>query len=169
MRVYLLGYMYSGKSTLGRLLASRLGYTFMDTDQAIEEKYRLTIPLFFSRYGEAAFRIVERQMLQSTAALDDTVIALGGGTPCNDDNIAFIKDHGVAIYMEMSVEEIMERAMRSRKQRPLLTHLSTEERHKIVESQLREREAYYRQAHHTVHAALPQEQLLEKLVELAAS
>lgn len=166
MKVYLLGYMYSGKSTIGRLLSERLGYAFMDTDQAIEEKYHLTIPLFFNRYGEAAFRIVERQMLQSTAALDNTVIALGGGTSCNDENIAFIKANGKSIYLEMSVEEILERAIRSRKQRPLLAHRNMEEQRKTIEQQLQEREAYYRQAHHTLHAAVAPEELLEELARL---
>lgn len=152
MRIYLLGYMYSGKSTIGRQLAKRLGYRFMDTDQAIEEKYRLSIPLFFNRYGEQAFRIVEQKMLFGTADLEDTVIALGGGTPCNEENSAFVRQNGCSIYLKMSAEKIIERMIRSRKQRPLLADKSEAERKAHVVAQLAEREAYYSQATLTVDA-----------------
>ena len=73
MRIYLVGYMYSGKSTVGRQLAKALGLRFIDTDNLFEERYRTTIPLFFHRYDEAAFRRLEQQVLHSTATMDDVV------------------------------------------------------------------------------------------------
>ena len=96
MRIYLIGYSYSGKTTLGRELAKLLKYRFFDTDKAIEHKYHTTVPMFFNRYGEQAFRIIERQILQSTDTLDNAVISTGGGTACNDENIKFILEHGIA-------------------------------------------------------------------------
>ena len=146
MRIYLIGYSYSGKTTLGRQLAGRLGYTFFDTDKAIELKYRTNIPVFFQRYGEPAFRIIERQILQSTAEMDDVVVSTGGGTPCNDENIAFILEHGKTVHMEMSVDDVLQRISHARKKRPLLINKGPEELRQYIEEQLGKRLPFYRQA-----------------------
>ena len=146
MRIYLIGYMYSGKTTLGRQLAARLGLPFHDLDQMLEARYHSTVPLLFERYGEAAFRQLERAMLHSTAQLEHAVIATGGGTPCHFDNMDFILAHGTAIYLELTADDILRRALRSHKPRPLLSGLTEEEQRKVIERQLKEREPYYRRA-----------------------
>ena len=94
MNYYLVGYMYCGKSTFGRKLAAERGMEFLDIDRAFEARYHYTVPMFFSRFGEAAFRKLETQLLRSIADLDNHVIATGGGTPCHSGNMDFILEHG---------------------------------------------------------------------------
>lgn len=152
MRIYLIGYSYSGKTTLGRETARRLGVQFFDTDKAIELKYHTTISTFFSHYGEQAFRIIERQILQSTAEMDNVIISTGGGTPCNDSNIRFILDHGTAIHLQMSVDDIMERIAHARRTRPLLKNKTPEQVRQYITQQLQQRLPYYNQAQLTLPA-----------------
>lgn len=147
MRIYLIGYSYSGKTTMGRQLAKLLGFRFFDTDKEIENKYHTTIPLIFERYGEKAFRIIESSILHSTHTIDDVVVSTGGGTPCNEENIRFILNNGIAIYLEMSVDEIIQRAVNSHKQRPLLHGMTESERRQYIERHLSQRIPYYKQAH----------------------
>ena len=90
MKYYLVGYMYSGKTTFGRRLAASKGMDFLDLDRAFEERYHYTVPRFFATFGETAFRKLETQMLRDTARLDNVVIATGGGTPCHSGNMDFI-------------------------------------------------------------------------------
>ena len=91
MNIYLIGYMYSGKTTLGHKLAVKLGYQWLDLDQVFEQVFHTSIPIFFKRYGEEAFRKLEQKLLHETANNDNTVISTGGGTPCFFDNIQWIK------------------------------------------------------------------------------
>lgn len=164
MKLYLLGYMYSGKTTVGRQLAERLGYRFVDLDQLFEARYHTSIPLFFNRYGEGAFRKLEQIILHSTEGMDNVVISTGGGTPCYFDNMEWINAHGVSIYLEISIEVIIKRAQRSRKQRPVLANKSHEELHSFIQAQLSQRLPYYSQANITFPADKPDiEDLAEKI------
>lgn len=147
MKIYLVGYMYSGKSTLGRRLAMRLGCQFLDLDNLFEERYHTTIPLFFSRYDEAAFRQLEQQLLHTTAELDNVVISTGGGTPCYQDNMQWINAHGTSIFLEVSLPCLLARSNASRKQRPILTRMTPEEREAYIQQHLSTRLPVYRQAH----------------------
>ncbi len=164
MRIYLIGYSYSGKTTLGREMARRLKYKFFDTDKAIELKYHTTVPVFFNRYGEKAFRIIERQILQSTSEMDNIVVSTGGGTPCNDENIRFILANGTAIHLKMSIDDIMQRAAKSHKQRPLLEGKTPDEAREFVSRQLAERTRFYSQAPLAIDASnATAEQLIQLL------
>ena len=138
--------MYSGKSTFGRRLAAEKGMDFLDLDRAFEERYHYTVPRFFAQFGEAAFRILETQMLHGTADLDNVVVSTGGGTPCHSGNMDFILAHGTAIYLQMDVDALTERALRSRNPRPLMQGLSRDELHQKIERQLKERESIYLRA-----------------------
>lgn len=166
MRIYLIGYSYSGKTTLGRETARRMGVQFFDTDKAIELKYHTSIPTFFSHYGEQAFRIIERQILQSTSDMDHVIVSTGGGTPCNDDNIRFILSHGTAIHMQMSVDDIMNRIAHAHRTRPLLKDKTPDEVRRFITDQLQQRLPYYTQAPLTLPAfgATP-EQLIKLLTD----
>ncbi|MBP5341081.1 MAG: shikimate kinase [Bacteroidales bacterium] len=146
MNYYLVGYMYCGKSTFGRKLADERGMTFLDIDRAFEARYHYTVPMFFSRFGEEAFRKLETQLLLSTADLDNYVIATGGGTPCHSGNMDFILAHGTAIYLRMPVDALVERALRSRNPRPLMHGLPEPEMRATIERQLKEREPVYLRA-----------------------
>lgn len=155
MRIYLVGYMYSGKTTMGRQLARRLDYTFHDLDVAFEHRYRCSIPLFFQQYGEEAFRQLERQMLQRTASLENTVVSTGGGTPCFFDNMEFINSNGLSIYLQMSEDALIARMVKSKKTRPTFAHMSEEERRTKLSKQLQQRIPFYQQAQLTVNAFNP--------------
>ena len=147
MKYYIVGYMYSGKSTFGRRLAAEKGMEFLDLDRAFEDRYHYTVPRFFAQFGEVAFRKLETQVLHDTAALDNVVIATGGGTPCHNDNMDFILANGTAVYLQMSVDELLQRALRSRNPRPLMQGLSRDEVRAKIESQIKEREGFYLRAH----------------------
>lgn len=155
MKYYLVGYMYCGKSTFGRQLAREKGMGFFDLDRAFEERYHYTVPRFFEQFGEQAFRTLETQMLHSTAAMDNVVVSTGGGTPCHSDNMDFILANGTAIYLQMDVDALTERAIRSRNPRPLMQGLSHEELHQRIEQQLKEREKIYLRAHIILDGSCP--------------
>lgn len=155
MKYYLVGYMYSGKSTFGRRLAAANGMDFLDMDRAFEERYHYTVPRFFATFGEAAFRKLETQILRDTAQLDNVVIATGGGTPCHSGNMDFILANGTAIYMQMSIDNLMDRALHSRNPRPLMQGLSNEEVRSKIERQMEERESVYLRAHIVVNGMNP--------------
>ena len=144
-RIFLVGYMYSGKSTVGNLLAQQLGYSFIDLDQAFEQRYHTHITLFFQRYGEAAFRQLESVMLRSITD-SQVVVATGGGTPCYHDNMDYILTHGTAVYLQLTTDELCERVAHASRTRPLLAHLQPAERATFVGNQLRQREAFYNRA-----------------------
>ena len=146
MKYYLVGYMYCGKSTFGRRLAEEKGMDYLDLDRAFEARYHYTVPMFFDRFGEEAFRTLETQMLHSTADLDNVVIATGGGTPCHSGNMDFILAHGTAIYLQMPVDALVARAVRSRNPRPLMHGLPEPRMRAVIESQLKEREPVYLRA-----------------------
>lgn len=146
MKYYLVGYMYCGKSTYGRRLAEEQGMDFLDLDRAFEARYHYTVPMFFDRFGEEAFRKLETQLLYSTADLDNIVIATGGGTPCHSGNMDFILAHGTAVYLQMPVDALVERALRSRNPRPLMHGLPEPTMRTTIERQLKEREPVYLRA-----------------------
>jgi shikimate kinase len=145
-RIYLIGFMGSGKTTAGKRLAKMLGYRFVDLDKMIEHHYKSSIPLLFEQYDEAAFRLLEKEMLQKTSAFSATIIATGGGTPVFYDNMAFLKQSGLTIYLQLPAAALAERLLHARRKRPLLQTVTREELVPYIESKLQEREDYYQQA-----------------------
>ena len=166
MRVYLTGYMYSGKTTVGHKLASRLGYQWADLDRMLETTFHTSIPIFFKRYGEEAFRKIEQKMLHSTVDLDNIVISTGGGTPCFFDNIEWMNLHGTSIYFDVTVETLLRRAAQSKKPRPILAGLTDEQRSLYVRQQLSQRLPYYQKAQIIFPADQPD---IDQLVQLISS
>ncbi len=147
MRIYLLGFMGSGKSSLGRRLARRLGYDFYDTDQAVEARWGMSVAEMFQREGEAVFRDRERQALLETAGMERVVVATGGGTPCHGDNMAFIRQHGVSVYLRMAESSLAHRLEHARVPRPLVKGLKGPALLQEITRRLAEREPWYLQAH----------------------
>jgi len=148
MKIYLVGYMASGKSKLGKELSGMTGLSFIDLDEVFEVRYRIGIVDFFDKYGDTVFRQIEHQLLLETEFLDDTIIATGGGTPCSEENIRFIKKHGVSIYIRMDVADLANRLKSVKRKRPLLKNVSVEELEQFIGNQMEEREPYYLQADH---------------------
>ena len=166
MRIYLIGYMYSGKTTVGHKLAVQMGYRWLDLDQMLETTFHTTIPIFFKRYGEEAFRKIEQKLLHSTADLDDVVISTGGGTPCYFDNIQWMNHHGISVYFDVTVETLLRRAAFSKKPRPILAGMSEEERSEYIHQQLAQRLPFYKKAQIIFPADDPD---LDQLVKLVTS
>lgn len=118
-QVFLTGFMGSGKSTIGPILANVLGYGFLDLDEAIEARLGTSIKAYFAQAGEAAFRDVETEVLLEMAQGQELVIALGGGALKAPQNLAQIRKTGVLVYLRLTAAGLLPRLMRSRK-RPLL-------------------------------------------------
>ena len=173
MRIYLTGFMASGKSTVGPKAAARLGQPFLDLDRLITAHDGRSIPAIFDEDGEEHFRALETEMLHRTTETDDLVVALGGGALVDDDNRAFAKEHGVVIYLEVPVDTILERVADDDTRRPLLeddagTRLPREQQRTRIEELLDERRASYEEAHHTLNADRPVAAVVEDLTQLGA-
>lgn len=152
MKIFLLGYMGSGKSTAGKKLASRLGMNFLDLDEYIETEYGKTIPEIFGQDGEDRFRELEHLYLQKVIMGDNLVISLGGGTPCHYNNMELINNNGVSIYFKMSADALAHRLVNAKKKRPLIDGMSEEQLKSYIHNNLDKREIFYLQAHYKVKA-----------------
>ena len=151
LRTYLIGFMGSGKTSLGKHLAKLLGAGFIDLDDVFEERYHIRIYDFFDTYGEENFRKIERDLLLETALKDNLVVSTGGGTPCFYDNMEFIKENGISVYLRMTSRELAGRLKNVKNKRPLLKELSHESLEVWISAQLLIREPYYLQASHIFH------------------
>lgn len=146
MRIFLIGFMGCGKSSVGRRLARKLGYDFFDTDHGLKQEHGIKVPELFRAKGEPAFRLLEQEVLHSTAKMKQTVIATGGGTPCYADNMDFILKNGMSVYIRMSVSSLVYRLEHARVKRPLVENLKGEDLAAAIEALLKEREAFYMRA-----------------------
>lgn len=146
MKIFLIGYMGAGKTTLGRPLAEKLQVPFIDLDAAIEAREGRTIRQLFIEVGEAVFREKERDCLQSGDFPEQFVMATGGGAPCFFDNMDWMNRQGVTIYLRADPLTIASRLEDQREERPLLRSLSKEELPEFVRNRLRERDIYYMKA-----------------------
>lgn len=150
MRIYLIGYMGCGKSTLGRRLSKHTGLQFIDMDHYIEERNCKTIPQIFAEEGEAEFRKKERKALEELAEFTDIVIATGGGAPCFFDNIDVMNRTGKTIYLNIDPGILADRLMKSKTERPLIKGKSREELVAFIDETLRKRNDFYKQAHYQI-------------------
>ena len=148
-RILLTGYMGAGKTTLGRALAERLGMTFIDLDQYIEQRFRKSISQIFAEKGEEGFRDIERRMLHEVAEFEDVIISTGGGTPCFFDNIDFMNSKGITVYLKVPVERLFIRLSIARRQRPLIKDKNDEELRAFIAEQLAKREPHYSKAQYS--------------------
>jgi len=150
MRIFLIGYMSSGKSTLGKIMAHQLNYKFIDIDKVFEEKYQISINNFFVKFGESKFRELEHQLLLSFLKENNAVISTGGGTPCYFNNIDIINNNGISIYLKLHHKSIISRLKTSKKQRPLVKDLYDQEFEEYIEENLKIREVFYNKAQLTI-------------------
>ena len=145
-RIYLIGFMGSGKTTAGKKLATTLGWPFLDLDDIIEQKYSKSIEEIFMLSGEKTFREYEKSCLHNLGTEEDTVVSAGGGAPCFSDNMTFMNQTGRVVYLRMSPLQLKERLLSDPKPRPLLKGLNPSELERYIELKLSEREAFYNQA-----------------------
>jgi shikimate kinase len=146
MRVFLIGFMGSGKTTFGKKLASSLGYPFFDLDHVIEALVGQSIPEYFTAHGEESFRKLEKQTLQEGAYPDDCVVSCGGGSPCFFDNMDWMNQNGLTVYLDMPAAALAKRLEKGKHKRPLLKDLDEAGLLRFIETKLAEREVFYSKA-----------------------
>ncbi len=146
MLIFLLGFMGSGKSTIGRALAKRLQLEFVDLDEFIEAQEGRSISVIFEQNGEEYFRALETSALQHILNADkNAIVSLGGGTPCFNDNMDLLKQYPT-VYLKTSNEELFKRLSRQRDHRPLIAGSSDEQLKEIIETRINDREPFYNKA-----------------------
>ena len=120
IRVFLIGYMGAGKTTLGKAFARALGLTFVDLDWYLEERFHKTVRQLFTERGEEGFRELERRMLHEAAEFENVVISVGGGTPCFFDNMEYMNEVGETVFLDVDIQVLFRRLKVAKPQRPLL-------------------------------------------------
>lgn len=147
MKVFLVGFMGSGKSTLGTMMARKMGYEFVDLDHYIVKQEKMSIAEIFATRGEQYFRDCERKYLRQVSAPEgDRIISTGGGTPSKGDNMEYMRSQGTVIYLKLEPAMLRDRLLCSNTVRPLIEGKSPEELLHYIEDTLAEREKYYLKA-----------------------
>ena len=152
MQIVLLGYMGSGKSTIGKLLAEKLSVQFLDLDRYIEETEGAKISDIFKVKGEVYFRKKEALSLRELLSKkEDFVLSIGGGTPCYANNMLAISEMTKnGIYLKVGLGELVSRLSKEKTERPLISDIPDEELHEFIGKHLFERSFYYHQAKHVI-------------------
>ncbi len=163
-RIFLIGYMGSGKTTLGRALANEIGVPFIDLDHYIEKRYCKTIAQLFAEKGEEGFREIERRVLHEVGEFEDVIISTGGGTPCFFDNIEYMNRQGTTVHLDVPVERLFIRLSIARSKRPLIKDKNDEELRNFIVEQLDKRAPHYSKAQYRFRA-----DKLEDITQVKAS
>lgn len=147
MKIFLIGFMGSGKTHWGKLLSAKLQLPFRDLDALIVDKEQKSIADVFSEKGEEYFRYREMETLEELAGREESfVLSCGGGTPCFFNNIEFMKKSGKVVWLNTSVDVLQGRLLKERMSRPLIREISDEELKRYIIRKLSERKMYYEQA-----------------------
>lgn len=163
--VFFLGYMGCGKSTVGCLLAKRWDYNYIDLDEMIEKEEGTSVSNIFAEKGETYFRSLETQMLKKLEDSKNTVISLGGGTPCFHQNMNLINQYGTSIWMYADSQTIFNR-LKSDTSRPILQDKTDTELLSFIQTHSESREEYYSQADYMVNGAQPIHILIDQIENL---
>ena len=153
-RIILIGYMGSGKTTVGRALAKDIGLPFYDLDWYIESRMRKKVSDIFAERGEEGFRQIERNMLHEVAEFEDVIISCGGGTPCFFDNMDYLNAQGQVVWLRCEPDVLHKHLMMGKGDRPLLKGKSPEELTAYICEQLAYREQFYSKARYTLDVSL---------------
>ena len=169
MKLFLVGYMGCGKSSLGRKIAKRANVKFADMDSMIEEREGASVSDIFYYQGEEYFRSKEREIIEEFASLqEDVVISTGGGVPTWKDNMSRMNEVGECVYLRRTAEQIASRlSPHGRQKRPKLRGLNDEELVAFMTANMAEREPYYSQAKYSVDCtSMNDEELIEHVLRL---
>lgn len=173
--IFLIGFMGSGKSHEGKLLAAQLGVSFIDLDEWIEEQAQSTIADLFKVKGEAYFRTLESKELVHAAQFLEAsynlkhqgpfvgVIATGGGTPCYNDNMHWMNQNGMTVWLNVSVDILIDRLVHEKAKRPLIAGLEDQDLRAFMVNKLAEREPYYSKATIIIDELVDTETLIQKI------
>lgn len=152
MKIVLLGYMGSGKTTVGKKLAKDLSLRFLDLDDRIEASEKSKITNIFSKKGEIYFRRKEAEYLRNILTNDDDfVLSIGGGTPCYANNMEAISEAtNRVVYLKLSIFSLVERLVKEKSERPMIASIPDEDLPEFIGKHLFERSFYYSQALHSI-------------------
>ncbi|MEJ7692353.1 shikimate kinase [Daejeonella sp.] len=153
MKVFLIGFMGSGKTTIGKKLANYLKFDFIDLDKFIEAKAGMSIADYFAAHGEEEFRKMEQEVLKNTHYPENVIIATGGGTPTYDDNMDWMNENGKVAYLSLSPKALASRLEHSTTDRPLIRDLKGEALVDFITGKLKEREPFYNQSKCVISAS----------------
>ena len=146
-RIILIGYMGAGKTTLGKVLARELNLEFIDLDWYIENRFHQSVNQLFVTRGEEGFRKIERNMLHEVAEFEMVIISPGGGTPCFFDNMEYMNQQGLTVYLKASPEILRTHLRMGKQKRPLVAKKNDEELDAFIHESLNKRAPFYNQAH----------------------
>lgn len=164
MRIFLIGFMGSGKTHWGNRIAEKLQIPFYDLDAVIVQAEGMSISEIFSIKGEEYFRYMEKQTMEDLVLKEENfVLSAGGGTPCFFNNIEFMKRNGRVLWLNTSLEVLNQRLLKEKQMRPLLRHIDEAGLRAYIIRKLSERKMYYEQADMMVHEEI---MALEPLVSL---
>ncbi len=145
-RIYLIGFMGSGKSRMGRELSKKMNIQNIDLDKFIESSMFMTIPEIFAKYGEEGFRKIEHEKLMELSAFENVIISTGGGAPCFYNNMEVMNQTGITLFLNPTIEMLVYRLLRSKNKRPLIEGMGKEELTPFIQEKLKDRLPFYEQA-----------------------
>ena len=145
-KIFLIGFMGSGKTYWGKVWAQHYDLKFYDLDAIIEEKEGKSIAVIFEKEGEAFFRRTETEALQTFSEKDNCIIACGGGAACFNENMRWMNENGITVYISATAPYILSRVKEEKDKRPLINKLNESELLFFIEQKLKERESFYNQA-----------------------
>lgn len=146
IRIFLIGYMGAGKTTLGKILAKQLGVSFVDLDWYIEERFHKSVSELFKERGEVGFRELERSVLHEVAAFENVVVSTGGGAPCFFDNMEFMNSQGITVFLDVHPDVLFRRLRVAKQQRPILQNKTDDELKTFIVEALEGRRNFYHRA-----------------------
>ena len=166
MKVFLIGFMGSGKTHWGRLLSQKLGIPFFDLDEQITDHAEKSIVDIFAEEGEEHFRLREQDVLHIiTESHDGFVMACGGGTPCYFNNIEYMNQEGTTVWINTPLNTLFSRLILEKEKRPLIKSLSDDQLRSFISRKFADRKIYYEQADVTVdEEPIELEHLIEKIL-----
>jgi len=152
MRIFIIGFMASGKTTIGKKLATKLDLPFIDLDKVFEESQNTTIRLYMYKFGEDAFRLIEKEILEKVIhENENAVISTGGGTPCFFNNMQLMNSGGLTIYLEVDTPILVNRLMNSKNDRPLVWGKTKADLTEYAKKLLEKRNEFYSQAKYKIN------------------
>jgi len=150
MIVYLIGFMGSGKAQYGKRLATSLDFKFVDTDQLIEEHEGLETTEIFKTKGEEYYRSIEAKILTQVSQMQNTIIATGGGMPCQEGNMTFMNHTGLTVYLKAGLGCVMKNLLREKDRRPMIANIDPTVLADYIHEKLEERKPCYTGAHTSI-------------------
>lgn len=146
MNIFIIGFMGSGKTHWGRIWSAKEKLSFFDLDSEVENAFKMSVGAIFEEKGEEKFRELERYHLRKFASKKNFILATGGGTPCFDENLEWMKLHGKVFYLKAEPEFILEKVLNEVEKRPLLKNVNSSELLFFIQKKLAEREPEYSKA-----------------------